>query len=165
MVLVVLVLSPAFGGDEDLEQEVMQTIDRFKEADPGMQEFFSNAHGYAVFPAVGKAGIGLGGAHGKGLVFERGELVGEAQLTQGTLGFQLGGQTYSEVIFLENKEAADSFRQSDFVLSAQASAVAAEAGAAANAKYRLGVAVFTVGRSGLRYEASVGGQTFKFTPR
>lgn len=165
MILVVLAVSPSFGGDKEFEQQVRETIDQFKKTDPGMKKFFNTAQGYVVFPTVGKGGVGLGGTRGKGLVYERGKVVGKAKLTQVTLGFQLGGQTYSEVIFLENKETMDAFKQGNFALSAQASAVAAAAGASADAKYRLGVAVFTVAKGGLMYEASVGGQTFKVVPR
>jgi lipid-binding SYLF domain-containing protein len=165
MILVLLPVSPCFGGEEELEQQVRETIDQFKKTDPGMKEFFNTAHGYAVFPTVGRAGIGLGGPHGTGLVYEGGERVGVAKLTQGKLVFQLGGQAYSEVIFLENEETMERFKESDFSLSFWASAVPAAAGASANAKYRLGVVVFTVAKGGLTYEASVGGQTFKFIPR
>ena len=151
-------------GEEDKQfvEEVKQTIEQFIKTDPGMKELFKNARGYAVFPTVGKGGIGIGAARGKGLVYEGGNLVGEVKLTQVTIGAQLGGQTYSEVLFLENKETMDSFKEGNFGLSAQVSATAATAGASANAKYKQGVAVFTMAKGGLMYEASVGGQKFKF---
>lgn len=145
-------------------KEVEQTIELFKKTDPDLKKFFDEAVGYAVFPTVGKGGIGVGGARGTGLVFEKGKLIGEATLTQVTVGFQLGGQAYSELIFFETTEALEAFKAGRFAMSAQVSAVAAAAGASKNAKYRLGVAVFTLAKTGLMYEASVGGQKFKFKP-
>ena len=164
MVLVISAASPCFGGDKEFREEVRQTIQLFKQKDPGIQKFFDTAHGYAVFPTVGKGGVGIGGARGKGLVYERGKLVGQAKLTQVTIGLQLGGQAYAEVVFLENQQTLESFKQGNLALSAQVSAVAAAEGASANAKYKLGVAVFTMAKSGLMYEASVGGQNFSFSP-
>lgn len=154
--------APTGEKDKQFVEEVRQTIEQFIKTDPGMKELFNNTRGYAVFPTVGKGGIGIGAARGKGLVYEGRELVGEARLTQVTVGAQLGGQTYSEVLFLENKETMDSFKEGNFGLSAQVSATAAAAGASANAKYKEGVAVFTMAKGGLMYEASVGGQKFKF---
>ena len=164
MVLFILTVQPCFSADKEFEDQVQQTIEQFKKTDPEMKRFFSGARGYAVCPTVGKGGVGIGAARGKGLVYEGGKVVGEVKLTQVTVGAQLGGQTYSEVVFLENKETMDSFKQSDFALSAQATATAAAAGASANAKYKQGVAVFTMAKGGLMYEASVGGQKFHFIP-
>ena len=162
--LLVLAVSPSFGVDDDFKKQTQGAIDQFKKADPGIKTFFSKARGYAVIPTVGKGGIGIGAARGRGLVYEGGKLIGEVKLTQVTIGAQLGGQTYSEVVFLENKETMESFKQGDFALSAQATATAAAAGASANANYKLGVAVFTMAKGGLMYEASVGGQKFSFIP-
>ena len=164
MTLVFLAASPCFGEDKEFQEEARQTIEQFKKTDAGMNKFFSSARGYAIFPTVGKGGVGVGAARGKGLVYEGGNLVGEVKLTQVTIGAQLGGQSYSEVVFLENKETMDSFKQGEFALSAQASATAAAAGASTNAKFKQGVAVFTLAKGGLMYEASVGGQKFKFIP-
>jgi len=163
-ILFFLAVSPSFGVDEEFKQQTQAAIDQFKKTDPGMKTFFGNARGYAVIPTVGKGGIGIGAARGKGLVYEGGKLVGEVKLTQVTVGAQVGGQTYSEVVFLENKETMNSFKAGDFSLSAQATATAAAAGASANAKYKQGVAVFTMAKGGLMFEASVGGQKFKFIP-
>lgn len=163
-VLMVLAVSPSFGVDEEFKKKTQGAIEQFKKTDSGMNAFFGKAWGYAVFPTVGKGGIGIGAARGKGLVYERGKLVGEVKLTQVTIGAQLGGQTYSEVVFLENKETMESFKAGDFALSAQAGATAAASGASANAKYKQGVAVFTMATGGLMFEANVGGQKFSFTP-
>jgi lipid-binding SYLF domain-containing protein len=153
-----------FAADQKREKEVADTIQLFKKTDEGMAKFFDGAAGYALFPTVGKGAIGVGAAHGSGLVYEKGKLIGETSLTQVTLGLQLGGQSYSELIFFETAEALEAFKKGKFALSAQVSAVAAASGASANAKYQLGVAVFTLAKGGLMYEASVGGQKFKFKP-
>jgi len=147
-----------------LEKETIETIGVFKQTDTEMEKLFKESAGYVVFPVVGKGAAGIGAAYGEGKVFEKGKPIGTATLTQVTIGLQLGGQKYAEVIFFETKEALAEFKAGQFAISAQVSAVAAAEGAAANAKYQLGVMVFTLARGGLMYEASVGGQKFKFTP-
>jgi lipid-binding SYLF domain-containing protein len=154
-------LSPSTLG---AQQNVPSAINEFVKADSGMAQWFADAHGYAIFPSVGKGAIGIGGARGKGWVYERGTLVGKTTLTQVTIGLQLGGQAYREVIFFKDQTALDDFRRGNFELSAQASAVAVTAGVSANVKYNGGVAIFTMAKGGLMYEASVGGQKFSYTP-
>ncbi len=127
-----------------------------------MQAWFREAYGYAVFPSVGKGGIGIGGSHGKGLVYEQRQLVGKTTLTEVTIGFQLGGQAFSEVIFFKDKTAFDDFTRENFEFGAQVSAVALTAGVSADLAYNGGVAVVTATKGGLMYEASVGGQKFSF---
>lgn len=144
------------------DAKVAEAIASFKNSDPDMQTFFDKAYGYAVFPTVGKGGIGIGGAYGKGKVYEKNQLVGTSSLTQVTIGFQLGGQAYREIIFFENKKALDDFKSGNFEFGAQASAVAVTAGASVDADYDNGVAIFTLAKGGLMYEASVGGQKFSF---
>lgn len=134
----------------------------FIKADDAMNGLFNKAYGYVIFPNVGKGGIGVGGASGNGAVYQGGQLIGTAKLTQVSIGLQAGGQAYREVIFFENKDAMDRFKNNRVELSAQVSAVAAASGASANAKYVEGVMVFTMQKGGLMYEASVGGQKFKF---
>ena len=146
------------------EPAAEEAIALFKQADTSLVDWFDNAYGYAIFPNVGKGGLGVGGAHGKGLVFKGDEVVGKTSLTQFTVGLQLGGQVYQQVIFFEDEASYKNFTGGNFELSAQASAIAAAAGVAANATYRYGVAIFTLGKTGLMYEASVGGQKFSFTP-
>jgi len=160
-----LALAPAgFTRGDDLGGESAGTVALFRKTDPGLGRFFDASAGYAVFPTVGKGGVGIGGAYGKGVLYERGKPVGEARLTQVTLGLQLGGQAYSEVIFFENEATLKSFKRGQFAVAAQASAVAAAEGVAAHARYELGVAIFTIAKGGLMYEASVGGQKFSFSP-
>ena len=134
----------------------------FKEADGSLTATLEKAAGYAIFPTVGKGGVGIGGAHGKGQVWEKGEPVGETSLTQVSIGLQLGGQAYAELIIFENQDVLDDFKRGNFEFSAQASAVAAASGASANAKFEHGVKVLTLAKKGLMYEASVGGQKFGY---
>ena len=141
-----------------------KTVAVYKKTDPGLATFFEKAAGYAVFPGIGKGGAGLGGAYGTGILFEKGKATGKTTLTQVTVGLQLGGQTYSEIIFFETEESLAEFKGSNFAFSAQASAIALKSGVSVNAKYKDGVAVFTATKGGLMYEASVGGQKFTFVP-
>lgn len=151
--------------DAKLRRTSQEAIELLTSTDPGLEHWFKEAYGYAIFPTIGKAGFWIGGAFGKGEVYEKGKFLGEARLTQGSVGFQWGGQAYVEVIFFENERNLENFKDSNFALSAQASAVAAAEGAAANAKYEHGVAVFTVAKGGIMLEASVGGQKFKYLPK
>jgi lipid-binding SYLF domain-containing protein len=146
------------------DPQIAETIASFKNKDPALVPYFHDAYGYAVFPTVGKGGFIVGGAYGTGKVYEQGRLVGVSSITQATIGLQMGGQTYSEIVFFKDKAALQRFEQGGFELSAQASAVAVTSGAAANASYSNGVAIFTLTKAGLMYEASVGGQEFTFTP-
>lgn len=147
-----------------LEKEVAASVSLFKKTDPKMEKLFKSAPGYAVYSGIGKGAFGIGAAYGEGEVFAAGRKIGRTSLTQVTIGFQLGGQAYDEVIFFETKEALEQFTAGKLALSAQVSAVAAAEGASANAKYQQGVMVFTMAKGGLMYEASVGGQKFKFFP-
>ncbi len=148
-----------------LNTKSSNTIELAKKTDPGLQRFFDTAAGYAVFPTVGKGAIGVGGAFGRGQLYEGGgKLAGYCTLTQATIGFQLGGQAYTELIFFETKDALSNFKSGNFAFAAQVSAVALKSGVSANAKYTDGVAVFTMAEAGLMYEASLGGQKFSYEP-
>ena len=146
------------------QEDVPPVIAKFKEKDPGMEKIFSDAVGYAVFPTVGKGAIGIGGARGKGWVYQGGGVIGKSTLTQVSIGFQLGGQAYSEIVFFQTRQALDNFKLGHLKLDAQASAIALTARASADLAYRNGVAIVTMAKGGLMYEASVGGQKFSFTP-
>jgi len=149
---------------EKLKTQVPSAIAQFKAKDSTLTNFFDKSQGYVVFPRVGKGGFIFGGASGRGLVYEKGKLIGSAMLSQGTFGAQVGGQVFSEAIFFENAEALNAFKQSQLVMSAQVGAVAAAEGVGQTAKYQNGVAVFTMVQSGLMVEASVGGQKLDFKP-
>ncbi|MDY7107939.1 MAG: YSC84-related protein [Planctomycetota bacterium] len=153
------------GGKASLRQDARATVAVFKQNDPSLKEtFFDTAYGWAVFPSVGKGAVGVGGAYGQGVVYEQGELVGYCDLSQGTVGLQLGGQAYREIIFFEYKESLDHFKTGNFAFAAQASAVAVTAGASTDVDYDRGVAVFTMTKGGLMFEASLGGQQFTYEP-
>ena len=151
--------------NDPMELDVQKAIIAIKKADPGIETFFKNAAGYAVFPTVGKGGIVIGGAFGKGLVIVDGTVDGYTSMSQATIGLQLGGQKYSQFIFFRDETAVGHFRRGNFEFNAQASAVAITAGASADAAYDSGVAVFTHAAGGLMFEASIGGQRFKYTPK
>jgi lipid-binding SYLF domain-containing protein len=159
LVLLVLGISPI---QAQTDAEVQEVIASFKEGDLGMPAWFKNAYAYTVFPSVGKGGFGIGGAYGKGLVYEQGTLVGRSTLTQITVGFQLGGQAFSEVIFFKDKTAFDDFTRGNFEFGAQVSAVALKAGVSADLAYNEGVAIVTATKGGLMYEAALGGQKFSY---
>jgi lipid-binding SYLF domain-containing protein len=160
------------------------TLDVF-ESSPELQPYFDNAYGYAVFPTVGRGGIVVGGSYGKGRVYENGRVAGYVSMAKVSIGFQLGGQVFSELIFLQDKRAFDEFISGRFEFDASASAVviilgaqaqAGTAGSSASAGtgpastnqveygYNKGMAVFLHPLGGLMYEASIGGQKFKYTP-
>ena len=131
---------------------------------PELKPFFNKAKGYAVFPTVGKGGIGIGGARGKGEVFRDGKVIGSTTLTQVSIGFQLGGQAFSQIIFFKSKRDLNRFIQGNFEFGASASAALINSGAAVETAYSNGIAVLTVSKGGLMYEASIGGQKFSYEP-
>ena len=134
----------------------------FIKADHLLKNLFNNAYGYVIFPNGGKGGFGVGGATGNGAVYQKGALIGMARMSQLTIGFQAGGNAYREVIFFENKNALDNFKNNNIEFSAQVAAILVAEGASANVKYNDGVMIFTQTKGGLMYEASVGGQKFTF---
>ena len=148
--------------DSKLEKRALETIDDFKTESWEIETIMENSYGYAVFPSVGKGGIGIGGAHGKGILYKDGEALGEARLTQISVGFQWGGQSYSEIIFFEDEKALKQFQSNKLELAAQASAIAVTEGISTDVPYRNGVAVYTLPKAGLMYEAAIGGQKFKY---
>ena len=162
-----------------------EAVDSFRKAGES-GAFFDNSYGYAIFPTIGKGGIGIGGAHGSGGVYAQGRKTGTSKMTQVTIGFQLGGQAFSQIIFFEDERAFKSFTSGNFEFSAQASAVAITAGVSAEANtgggmasgisggrndattssggYRKGMAIFTIAKGGLMYEAALGGQKYSYKP-
>ena len=145
----------------EYDAKAKEAVATFKKSDPSVQRFFDKSAGYVVIPTVGKAGFGIGGARGKGILYEGGAPTAVITLTQLSFGFQWGGQAYSEFIFFEDATALANFKRGNYELGAQASAVAVTAGASADANFNGGVAIFTQAKGGLMYEASVGGQKFK----
>jgi lipid-binding SYLF domain-containing protein len=164
----ILSLSTAWAWEPDtsdkMQLEVQAAILAIKAKDAGMEDWFTGAAGYAVFPNVGKAAIGIGGAYGKGLVIAGDKVVGTTSLSQISIGLSLGGQSYAEFIFFKDDIALGEFKRGNWESGAQASAVIATAGASADAAYNKGVAIFTNVSGGVMAEASVGGQKFEYTP-
>ena len=181
--IAVFLVVPALAKERKIE-DYSATIAEFQKI-PDVAALFGNAHGYAVFPTIGKGGLGIGGSHGKGQVYVGGKVVGFTSTTDISVGLQAGGQAYSQIIFFQNKKAFDDFTSGNFEFSAQATAVAITAGASAQAGtsgtgagasgtqkhattaggYQHGMAVFTVAKGGLMYEASIGGQKFGYKPK
>ncbi len=151
-------------GRTNIRAEADLTVSRARRNDATLGVLLDRSAGYAVFPSVGKGAIGVGGAYGQGVLYQDGLQVGYCDLSQGSIGLQLGGQSYSEVIIFETAEAVDAFKKGNFRFDAQATAVGVTSGSGANAKFSHGVAVFTFGESGLMYEASIGGQNFSYEP-
>lgn len=161
--LVMAANMPAWAGwDPNAIEKARDTVSAFKRGDPGLEVFFNQAYGYAVFPSIAKGAIGIGGAYGTGTVFEQGAVVGKSTVTKVSIGLQLGGQSYREIIFFKDKQTFDDFKEGKFELDAEASAVAVKQGASGAADFDQGVAVFTMTTAGLMFEASVGGQKFSF---
>ena len=150
--------------NDKLELDVARAIVAIKSADPGIETFFENAAGYAVFPSIGKGGFVVGGAYGKGLVIVNGQVDGNTTMSQATVGLQLGAQKYAQFIFFRDQVALEHFKRGNFEFGAQASAVAITRGASADANYDKGVVIFTQAGGGLMVEGSVGGQKFTYEP-
>ncbi len=149
---------------DHMQADVKLAIKRIEKRDPTIKKFFESSLAYVVLPNVGKGGFIVGGAHGDGLVYEHGKIVGDASMTQATIGLQAGGEEFSEFLFFEDANALSDFKSSKFNMAANVSAVIAKDGAAGEAKYSEGVAVFLLPKGGLMLEASVGGQKFSYTP-
>jgi lipid-binding SYLF domain-containing protein len=146
-----------------LSVEAATFVSNAKSSDSSLSRFFGSCAGYAVFPEIGKGGLIVGGAYGRGQLFDRqGRLVGYCDVSQGSIGAQIGGQTFGEIVFFETDQAMTNFKGGKFALSAQASAVALSEGAGAAAKWTDGVAVFVMNPKGLMLEASIGGQQFGY---
>ncbi len=164
LLVALMAISPLMASESKPDKAYETAIKKFKDSKQ-TRRFFDDSYGYAIFETVGKGGFGIGGAHGKGRVYADGKYIADTSLSQVTIGFQLGGQAFSQIMFFKNKNALSTFKTGKFQLGAQASAVAITAGIGANADYDQGIAIFTLAKGGLMYEASVGGQTFDYTPR
>lgn len=146
------------------EQAARATLQKFIEKDSGVQAFIDQSAGYAVFPKVGKLGFIIGGAHGKGVVFEKGVAIGTATISEAKLGLVAGVESFSQLVVFQTEDALNRLKAGKFDMGAQASAVAAKSGAAATTSFSNGVAVFITDQGGLMGDASVGAQKFSFTP-
>ena len=181
MLVMFLFLVPVIPAHAD---DYANTIQTFR-SNGQSRDFFAKSYGYAVFPTIGKGGIGIGGAHGSGRVYAKGKYVGDTKMTQITVGAQLGGQAYSQMIFFKDERAYKEFTSGNFEFGGQASAVAITTGAQAQSStagtsagasgtrkqgtgggvFHGGMAVFTLAKGGFMYEVTLGGQKFSYTPK
>lgn len=148
----------------DLDASAQATLQTMRTKDPGLNALLASADGYAVFPDIGKAGMVAGGAYGRGILYERGRKVGYVELNQGSIGAQLGAQTFAELIVFGSKLEVDKVKAGNFSLGANASAIALTTGASAAARFTEGVVVFTMPRGGLMAELTVSGQQLNYSP-
>ena len=183
LLIAAFLVVPALAGKRKVE-DYSATIADFKKI-PEVARFFDNAHGYAVFPTVGRGGLGIGGSHGKGQVYAGGKVIGFTSTTDVSIGLQAGGQAYSQIIFFENAEALKKFTTGKFEFAASASAIAVQSSAGAsagtegtsasasasktgekstNAKYQDGIVVFTMAKGGLMFAATIAGQKYSYDP-
>jgi lipid-binding SYLF domain-containing protein len=180
----ILVLGlPALGFSAEVE-DYSNTINTFKKS-PAVEKFFNDSYGYAVFPAIGKAGFVIGGSYGEGQVYRGGIVTGKTSVIEGSIGFQFGGKAFSQIIFFQDKRAYDEFTSGSFEFDATAQAIVVTVGAEAqagttgatagasatpseavqaDAEYINGMATFAHAKGGLMYELSIGGQKFSFEP-
>jgi lipid-binding SYLF domain-containing protein len=143
---------------DELLRKAQTERQEWNKLDPGIEALAKTSHAVAFFPEITKGGLGVDGGYGRGVVFEQGQHIGYAAVTQGSLGFQAGGQTYSEAIVFESKAALERFKQNQLDFGANASAIIAKTGAAKNARFVDGVAVFVRPTAGAMAEATIGGQ-------
>ncbi len=151
-----------FKKEHQLQEDANELKQKMLTKDPSISEFFANSKGYVIFPKVGKGGFVVGAAYGKGVVYENNQHIGFASLKQLDIGLQIGGKTYGEIVFFETKRALNEFKNNNFELSAQISAVAIDEGVAKNKKFDDNIAVFILPQKGLMADISIGGQRFVF---
>ncbi len=153
------------GWDPAHEERAKAAVDYFRKNGPALDRFFEKAYGFVVFPNVYKGGFMLfGGGHGNGYVYEQNFLVGRSSITQFNVGPQLGGQSFSEIIFFKGREELENFKKGNYELNAQVVAIMVTSGMATNTDYSNGVAVFVLPKAGIMAEATVGGQKFSYKP-
>jgi lipid-binding SYLF domain-containing protein len=143
---------------------ITDTIELFKQKDSTLGPLFSSSAGYVVLPDVGEGALVLGGAHGAGEAFERGRYVGRVTVSEVSIGAQVGGQSYSQVVFFETPVAFKRLKDNEFKFAAEVSAIGVDHGVAKNAKFKDGVATFVIPKQGLMASAAVGGQKLSFEP-
>jgi lipid-binding SYLF domain-containing protein len=153
---------PSAQAANDIVVQSNQAVRNFKRTDPSMKKFFNKSVGYAILPSVTTGGLGIGAQRGKGLVYAHGKLIGKTTLTQVSIGAQIGGEEFAEIVFFETNKALNDFKTGQYSMSAQAKANAAASGVAANADYQNGVAVFTQSKGGLMAAAAIGSQKFGY---
>jgi lipid-binding SYLF domain-containing protein len=166
LTLTALLAAPAVHAQDAKQERLIDDAENAKsafiESNEQLQQLFNNAYGYAILPNVGKGAAGIGGAAGSGIVYEKGEAIGSVKMKQLTVGLQFGGQAYREVIFFEDKATLERFKTNELEFAAQTSATAIGEEGQKDATYKDGILVFTQKKSGLMYDASIGGQKFNY---
>jgi lipid-binding SYLF domain-containing protein len=166
LTLTALLATPAVQAQDAKQERLIDDAENAKsafiESNEQLQQLFDNAYGYAILPNVGKGAAGIGGAAGSGIVYEQGEAIGSVKMKQLTVGLQFGGQAYREVIFFEDKATLERFKTNELEFAAQTSATAISSEDNTNTTYKDGILVFTQKKSGLMYDASIGGQKFNY---
>jgi len=147
-----------------LRNDAQTAVRQMTAQDGKLQDFINNAYAYAVFPDIGEGSVGVGGASGKGVVYQNGQVVGTAALNQVSVGPQIGGQTYSELVVFQNQDAFNRFQNGNLEFGAQATGIAVKAGAAAASRFDNGVAVFIMPKGGLQAGANINGQKLTYSP-
>ena len=149
---------------DQLVSDSEATASKFRSEDPRTRSFFDNAYGHVVFPKITQGGVGIAGAYGRGVVYQGGRMVGYASMTQGTIGAQIGGMAWSEILFFENRWAFDKFKSNQFAASANASFAGPKQGGTNTLNYADGVMIFTLDTRGFAVTAAVGAQQFEYEP-
>ncbi len=147
---------------DQIAQDSQVAKEKFIESSNNLDELFQKAAGYAIFPNVGKGAMVAGGASGNGAVYENGQLIGYAKLKQVDIGFQLGGQAFRQVILFQTSKELERFKNGNFELSGNASAIAMDDGIAKSVEFRDGLAIATMPKAGAMFEVAVGGQKFEY---
>ena len=153
------------GEGSNFEAEARTTLETMKQRDPGIERMLGQAHGYVLFPKVGKGGFIAGGAQGTGVVYERGRRIGYAELNQASIGAQIGGETFAELVLLQTPQALEKVKRDQFAFGAGVSAVVISKGGGGAARFKDGVAVYVMPLGGLMVDVSVNGQKIRFEPR
>ncbi len=149
---------------EILHQRAQASVADLKRADPSLETLLNSSFAYVIFPKITTGAVGIGGAYGAGEVYQKGKLIGYADVSQGSIGLQLGAQTFAELIMFRTETAFVNFKNDTLAFDARMSAVAASSGAARAADYSTGVLVMYLPEGGLMFQAAVGGQQFRFRP-
>ncbi|MDB5331724.1 MAG: hypothetical protein JWP03_2875 [Phycisphaerales bacterium] len=157
--------SPNSPGDRvAMQDEAKAALERIQAQDPSTRDLLNRAYAYVIFPEVGEASLGIGGAHGRGYAYQNGQLVGTVTITEGSVGLQAGGATYAELLVFQSEDAFNKLRNNVFSFSADATATIVKAGAAAQTQFNNGVQVFVLPKGGFEAGVAVKGQKFHFTP-
>jgi lipid-binding SYLF domain-containing protein len=147
-----------------MQTEARAALERIEAQDPGVRDMVNRAYAYAIFPEVGEASLGIGGAHGQGYAYQNGQLVGHVTISEGSVGLQAGGATYAELLVFQSEEPFNRFRNDVFSFSADATATIVKAGASAQTQFNNGVAAFVLPKGGFEAGVAIKGQKFHFTP-